>query len=60
MREAIGPLLEAWDGLVAALRETYAPDEDFAFMVGKTYGWALRDAEGRDKLCPYRTHPDPT
>lgn len=42
VRAAIGPLLAAWDALVGSIRATYPADEDFRFMYGKNYGWALR------------------
>jgi hypothetical protein len=42
VRQAIGPNLPLWDALVAFIRDTYAAQEDFAFLYGKNYGWARR------------------
>ncbi len=39
---AIGPRLDLWRGLTAYLRATYAVEEDFRFLYGRNYGWALR------------------
>ena len=40
--EAIGVRLPLWQDLVRFIRETYPAQEDFKFLYGKTYGWALR------------------
>ncbi len=40
--KALGSRQPAWQGLVNYLREWYNPDEDFKFLYGKNYGWALR------------------
>lgn len=40
--EAIGPRLPQWHALVRHVREQYPVQEDFKFMYGKNYGWALR------------------
>lgn len=40
--EAIGSRLPAWQELVQFIRHTYPSDEDFRFLYGKRYGWALR------------------
>ncbi len=40
--EAIGARLPLWQDLVRFIRETYPAQEDFKFLYGKTYGWALR------------------
>jgi hypothetical protein len=40
--EAIGPMLQAWQGLVQFIRENYPVQEDFKFMYGEKYGWASR------------------
>ena len=42
VREAIGARLPLWQELVCFIRETYPAQEDFKFLYGKTYGWALR------------------
>lgn len=42
IRQAIGPKLSAWQELVLFIRENYPSDEDFKFLYGKEYGWALR------------------
>ena len=39
--EAIGPRLSIWQDLVHFIREKYAIQEDFKFLYGKNYGWAL-------------------
>jgi hypothetical protein len=39
---AIGPMLSVWQLLVKFIRENYAAQEDFKFLYGKKYGWALR------------------
>jgi hypothetical protein len=40
--EAIGPKLPLWHALVHFVREQYPIQEDFKFLYGKNYGWALR------------------
>lgn len=40
--EAIGSMLPAWQELVKYIRENYPVQEDFKFLYGKKYGWALR------------------
>ena len=40
--ETIGPMLQAWQALVQFIRENYRVQEDFKFMYGEKYGWALR------------------
>jgi Protein of unknown function (DUF3788) len=40
--EAIGPKLPLWHALVHFVREEYPVQEDFKFLYGKNYGWALR------------------
>jgi hypothetical protein len=40
--QAIGPMLPAWQVLVRFIRENYRVQEDFKFMYGEKYGWALR------------------
>lgn len=42
IREAVGARLPFWHQLIDAVRETYPVQEDFKFLYGKTYGWALR------------------
>jgi hypothetical protein len=39
---AIGPMLPAWQVLIKFIRDNYAVQEDFKFLYGKKYGWALR------------------
>ncbi len=38
----IGPKLPLWKELIQFIRENYPADEDFKFLYGKKYGWALR------------------
>jgi hypothetical protein len=40
--EAVGARLPLWQDLVRFIRETYPAQEDFKFLYGRTYGWALR------------------
>jgi hypothetical protein len=40
--KVIGPKLSAWQELIQFIRENYPSDEDFKFLYGKKYGWALR------------------
>ena len=40
--EAIGPKLPLWHALVHYVREQHSVQEDFRFLYGKNYGWALR------------------
>ncbi len=40
--EAIGSRLSAWQELVRFIREKYPVQQDFKFLYGKNYGWALR------------------
>lgn len=38
----IGSQVPLWQGLIQFIRENYPSDEDFKFLYGKKYGWALR------------------
>jgi hypothetical protein len=38
----IGSRLPLWGELIQFIRESYPADEDFTFLYGKKYGWALR------------------
>ncbi|HQE93994.1 MAG TPA: DUF3788 family protein [Anaerolineae bacterium] len=38
----IGQKLPLWEELIHFIRENYPSDEDFTFLYGKKYGWALR------------------
>jgi hypothetical protein len=38
----IGPHLSLWQELIQFIRENYPSNEDFKFLYGKKYGWALR------------------
>jgi hypothetical protein len=40
--ETIGQMLPAWQVLIKFIRENYIVQEDFKFLYGKKYGWALR------------------
>jgi hypothetical protein len=42
IQAAIGSQLSAWQELIRFIRENYPADEDFKFLYGKQYGWALR------------------
>lgn len=39
---AIGDKLPLWQELIRYIREKYPVEEDFKFLYGKNYGWALR------------------
>jgi hypothetical protein len=39
---ALGDCLKLYQSLASWLRESYPVEEDFHFMYGKKYGWALR------------------
>jgi hypothetical protein len=39
---ALGPSLPVWQELVSFLRLTYPVVEEYKFMYGKNYGWALK------------------
>jgi hypothetical protein len=39
---AVGPRLPLWQELIAYIRQKYTVQEDFKFMYGMNYGWALR------------------
>jgi len=40
--EAVGSRLSLWHELIGSIRGSYPVQEDFKFLYGKTYGWALR------------------
>ncbi len=40
--EAVGSKLPLWHDLIRSVRDGYPTQEDFKFLYGKTYGWALR------------------
>jgi hypothetical protein len=42
IHQVIGPKLPVWEELLHYIREHYPSDEDFKFLYGKKYGWALR------------------
>jgi hypothetical protein len=42
IQTVVGSQLSAWQGLIRFIREHYPADEDFRFLYGKKYGWALR------------------
>jgi len=42
VRAAIGDRLLFWEELVRHIRVQYPAEEDFKFLYGKKYGWALR------------------
>jgi hypothetical protein len=42
VRQAIGAMWATWQELAGFIRQNYPSDEDFKFMYGKNYGWALR------------------
>lgn len=42
IQQVIGPKLSAWQKLIQFIRENYPSEEDFKFLYGKKYGWALR------------------
>jgi len=40
--QALGSAHQRWSSLIEYLRADFKPREDFAFLYGKRYGWALR------------------
>jgi hypothetical protein len=40
--QAIGSRVSVWQALIQFIRQNYPADEDFKFLYGKKYGWALR------------------
>ncbi|MFL7870297.1 MAG: DUF3788 family protein [Anaerolineales bacterium] len=42
IQRVMGAGLSYWEELVQYVHQQYAPDEEFHFMYGKKYGWALR------------------
>lgn len=42
IQQAVDSKLPLWNELICFVRETYPVQEDFKFLYGKTYGWALR------------------
>lgn len=38
----IGPQVTLWQELIQFIRQNYPSNEDFKFLYGKKYGWALR------------------
>ncbi len=42
VRDAVGTKLPLWQDLIRAIRERYSVREDFKFLYGKNYGWAVR------------------
>jgi hypothetical protein len=42
IHSSMGASLSLWQALTADLRQAYPVEEDFKFMYGKNYGWALR------------------
>jgi len=42
IQKSLGSMIPAWDGLIQYIREVYPSDEDFTYLYGKQYGWAVR------------------
>lgn len=42
VKQAISSRLSIWESLASFIRENYPVQEDFKFLYGKNYGWALR------------------
>jgi len=42
VEETVGSMLNEWISLAQDFRETYHTQEDFKFLYGGGYGWALR------------------
>ncbi len=40
--EAIASKIHLWNQLIHAIRKQYPVEEDFRFLYGKNYGWAVR------------------
>jgi len=54
--QVIGSQVSVWQALIQFIRENYPSDEDFKFLYGKAYGWALR-FRIRDKLLITSLYP---
>ena len=53
IRDMMGTGLSDWDELVQFVREKYSPEEEFRFLYGKKYGWALRFQMRRKLLTSF-------
>jgi hypothetical protein len=53
IRDMMGTGLSDWDELVQFVREKYTPEEEFRFLYGKKYGWALRFQMRRKLLSSF-------
>jgi len=42
IQNVIGTRFPLWDEMLNHIRDTYKPKEDFRFLYGKNYGWAVR------------------
>jgi hypothetical protein len=42
IRKTVGSKLAIWQELIQYIRTNYPSNEDFKFLYGKRYGWALR------------------
>jgi hypothetical protein len=42
IQNVIGSRFYLWEDLLKHIRDTYKPQEDFKFLYGKNYGWAVR------------------
>jgi hypothetical protein len=42
IQNVIGTRFTLWEDMLKHIRDTYEPQEDFKFLYGKNYGWAMR------------------
>jgi len=42
IQNVIGTRFPLWEEMLSHIRDTYKPREDFKFLYGKNYGWAVR------------------
>lgn len=42
VREAVGPRIQLWHDLIRFVQSQYPVQQDFKFLYGKSYGWAIR------------------
>jgi len=42
VREAVGSRIQLWDHLIQTVQKQYPVQQDFKFLYGKNYGWAVR------------------
>jgi hypothetical protein len=57
VQKAVGSKLSFWQELIRDIREKYPSQEDFKFLYGKDYGWAVRfRIKGQLLISLYPSH----